>query len=204
MSWGRQDTCLPSILPEEGDKKVKPAFLPCSDKLWQAEATAKIRQQQQTGNKSPSLYLPVKWNDQVSFTGESWQNHRNQSYWQTWQTPFSWQGKQSAGPRGVEWSRAEDWAEWEGGRERERASGRESKREREGEGAINARRLTAGRLRTSAAVLWTLQASSGYRQSAHTRLLPCWQDTKLPNQPRPPPPITTLPLNIINSNGATQ
>ena len=65
-----------------------------------------------------------------SFTQESWQNHTNQSYWQTWQTPFSWQGKQSAGPRGVEWSRAESTAAREGERERERERKRESESER--------------------------------------------------------------------------
>lgn len=156
-----------------------------------------------TIDKTISFYFsfsPVKLKCQV-FTQESWQNHRNQSYWQTWQTPFSWQGKQRAGPRGVEWSRAESRAEREGESECMSEWERESKRDRERERHTG---WLAGRLRTSAAVLWSLQPSSGYRQIARARLLPGWQDTKLSNQPRPSQPITTSPLNIINSNGATQ
>lgn len=79
--------------------------------------------QQWTDNKTPFLLFPLQIKLSSFFIQESWQNHRNQSYWQTWQTPFSWQGKQSAGPRGVEWSRAESRA----------ARGRERGREREGE-----------------------------------------------------------------------
>jgi len=96
---------------------------------------------------------------------------QNQSYWQTWQTPFGWQGKQNeAGPFGgsrkmrIHESRS-------GERERERASERARERER---GVYSER------------VLPRLEPfSRGYGQIARARLLPSWQDTKLSNQPRP-------------------
>lgn len=107
-------------------------FPPVSEPQWQSYSsprtdrttkTTVTQHQRQTHNKTPVLPLP-RSNEIVKLfflllTQGSLQNQRNQSYWQTWQTPFSWQGKQSAGatPCGVKRSGE---AGGEGRRERER------------------------------------------------------------------------------------
>ncbi len=120
----------------------------------------------------PWTYCIVKLfygNRNSSFT----EKLQNQSYWQTWQTPFGWQGKQrEAGPFGR--SRKMRRHESQSG---ERARGRERERERERERGVYSERVR---------VLRRLEPfSRGYGQIARARLLPSWQDTKLSNQPRP-------------------
>lgn len=95
----------------------------------------------------------------------------------------------SAGPRGAEWSRAENSAESERERVRQWASERERQRVNE-RGAQSGLESRAG----WGEALPRLQPYSGYGQIARARLFPGWQDTKLPNQPRPSQPITSSPL----------
>ncbi len=137
----------------------------------------------------PWTYCIVKLfygNRNSSFT----EKLQNQSYWQTWQTPFGWQGKQrEAGPFGR--SRKMRRHESQSG---ERARGRERERAREREA------FTA----SVCACCGVSSLFPGDMDRLHAR--GCSLADKIQNYPinhALSPPITSSPLNIINSNGDT-
>lgn len=148
---------------------------------------------------------PVKLNCQVLFFffvkhKKAGKNQTNQSYWQTWQTPFSWQGKQEcrATRCGVKQS-----GELSGERKRESetVSERESEWERETESEWERRSVglgEQGRLRRGAA---ETPALLGIRTDCTREVVPRLTRYKTTQSTTPFSTNHKQPsLNIINSN----